>query len=215
MSMVKNIKPGLQIPQQARSQKTMLSILAATRELLEQKDFSEISIHGIVEHAGCSVGAFYGRFKDKDSLLNALDDQFTLDVIDLIHALTGENSQEFLSLSDYISAIVRALYNLHIEQRGLIRTLILVGRTENDDRFRGRDERINAELPSVFRKLLSFGDQIKHPDPELAVRFGLVQTHFALREMVLWEHLQGSVPVSGEDLICELVRGYLCYLEYQ
>ncbi len=43
--------------------------------LLEEKLFEEISIAEIVEQAGCSVGAFYGRFKDKNSLLMALDER--------------------------------------------------------------------------------------------------------------------------------------------
>jgi hypothetical protein len=70
-------------------------------------------------------------------------------------------------------------------------------------------------LPPVFMKLLSFRQQIKHPNPELAIRFGLLQTHFALREMVLLDHPHESIPVSGDALIQEFVRGYLNYLEYQ
>ncbi len=64
---------GVQQPVQERSLQTMNRILDATSQLLEQKLFEEISIAEIVELAGCSVGAFYGRFKDKDSLLKALD----------------------------------------------------------------------------------------------------------------------------------------------
>ena len=213
--MAKNSNLGLQTPQQARSRRTMQHIMAATIELLKQKTFDEISIQEIVDRAGCSVGAFYGRFIDKESLLHALDDQLTQVVIDLIHALTSEDAATYTNLSDFITAVVRTLYNLHVERRGLMRTLLLAGRTETDTRFREREERINAMLTPILLKLLSFREQIKHPNPDLAIRFGLIQMHFALRETVLWDHPHESIPVSGDDLIHELVRGFLGYLEYQ
>lgn len=213
--MTDNSNLGLQTPQQARSRRTMQHILAATIELLKQKTFDEISIQEIVDLAGCSVGAFYGRFKDKGSLLHALDDQLTQVVIDLIQGLTSEDAAALTNLSDFITAVVRTLYNLHVERRGLMRTLLLAGRIETDSQFREQEERINASLSPVFLKLLSFREQIKHPNPELAIRFGLIQMHFALREMVLWDHPSESIPVSGDNLIHELVRGFLGYLEYQ
>ena len=64
-------------------------------------------------------------------------------------------------------------------------------------------------------KLWSYRDQIRHPNPELAVQFGLFRTHFALREMALWDHPHEGIPVSGDGLIRELLCGYLHYLEYQ
>jgi len=202
-------------PQQARSQKTMQNIMASTIELLNQKAFTEISIQEIVERVGCSVGAFYGRFKDKDSLLHALDDQLTQMVLNLIHELTENSEAAYTTLPDFTTAITQMLYNLYVEQQGMMRTLIITGRTHTDPRFREREDRINAALHPVFLKFLSFRECIKHPNPELAIRFGLQKTHFALREMVLWAHPQGSIPVSGDELIREFVTGFLNYLEYQ
>jgi AcrR family transcriptional regulator len=41
----------------------------AAQRLLAHRDYESVSIIDIVKEAGCSVGAFYGRFHDKDSFL--------------------------------------------------------------------------------------------------------------------------------------------------
>jgi len=66
----------IQPPQQARSRASMNQMLDAAAQLLETKTFDELTIAEVVQQAGASVGAFYGRFKDKDALLQALDERF-------------------------------------------------------------------------------------------------------------------------------------------
>ena len=66
---------GVHQPLQDRSFQTMNQIVDATGKLLEEKLFEEISIAEIVKQAGCSVRAFYGRFKNKNSLLMALNER--------------------------------------------------------------------------------------------------------------------------------------------
>src|SRR5215471_12340944 len=67
--------PGLRSPlptKQARSRKTRDALIAAAWKLLEAHPWQVISINDIVKVAGCSVGAFYSRFADKEALLEAL-----------------------------------------------------------------------------------------------------------------------------------------------
>src|SRR5262245_53720095 len=59
---------------QARSQKTLDRFLQATREILCEKEFAEITVAEIVQRAGSSCGAFYARFPSKEALLPALYD---------------------------------------------------------------------------------------------------------------------------------------------
>jgi AcrR family transcriptional regulator len=61
---------------QTRSRKTRDALIAAAWRLLEDQPWQVISINDIVKAAGCSVGAFYSRFADKEALLEALAAQW-------------------------------------------------------------------------------------------------------------------------------------------
>ena len=56
---------------QARSRETRDRLLAVGRELLDRGGFEETHIADIVRDAGCSVGAFYQRFPDKEAFFTA------------------------------------------------------------------------------------------------------------------------------------------------
>lgn len=51
---------------QARSRETRERLIAAGLRLLRRKTFDELSVAEIARAAGCSVGAFYVRFANKD-----------------------------------------------------------------------------------------------------------------------------------------------------
>jgi AcrR family transcriptional regulator len=57
---------------QTRSRRTRDALIAAAWKLLEGQPWQVISINEIVKAGGCSVGAFYSRFADKEALLEAL-----------------------------------------------------------------------------------------------------------------------------------------------
>jgi len=59
-------------PKQARSEETRKRILAAGYELLNRGAFASASIADIAREAGCSVGAIYRRFQDKEAFENEL-----------------------------------------------------------------------------------------------------------------------------------------------
>jgi AcrR family transcriptional regulator len=63
--------------QQARSRATRARILAAAEEVFAEKGYDGARLSDIAEVAGCSVGAVYFRFKDKDALFSAIAESFT------------------------------------------------------------------------------------------------------------------------------------------
>jgi AcrR family transcriptional regulator len=57
-------------PLQSRSEKSLGKMVAACRALAEERgNLDDISLNEIVARAGTSIGAFYGRFKDKEAFL--------------------------------------------------------------------------------------------------------------------------------------------------
>lgn len=62
----------LQPPRQRRAKETEQALLTAGRELLAQRDFASVSVAQIAAACQVSVGAFYGRFRDKMAFFDAL-----------------------------------------------------------------------------------------------------------------------------------------------
>src|SRR5579871_3811602 len=77
MTSDKHDPTGLRPAKQARSSRTLERILRATRDLLHEKEFEEITVAEIVQRAQSSCGAFYARFPSKEALLPALYDAYT------------------------------------------------------------------------------------------------------------------------------------------
>ena len=46
--------------------------MSAAAELFVRDGYEKTSVNGIVEKAGCSVGAFYGHFKSKQELASLI-----------------------------------------------------------------------------------------------------------------------------------------------
>lgn len=62
----------LQPPRQRRARETEQALLGAGRELLAKRDFAAVSVAQIAAACQVSVGAFYGRFRDKMAYFEAL-----------------------------------------------------------------------------------------------------------------------------------------------
>lgn len=64
-------EPGRTIRQE-RSRKTYEAFISAGFRLLEKDEFESMTIAGLAEAAGYSVGAFYARFQSKDEFFEAM-----------------------------------------------------------------------------------------------------------------------------------------------
>ncbi len=71
---------------QDRSRATRDKLLKAGFKLLKRKQFEQLSVADIAAAAGCSVGAFYVRFVDKERYFLALAEQFRAERRDEIDA---------------------------------------------------------------------------------------------------------------------------------
>ncbi|MBI9050821.1 MAG: TetR/AcrR family transcriptional regulator [Anaerolineaceae bacterium] len=203
----------VQQPQQARSQETMQNILDAAALILERKNFEELTIAEIVHEAGTSVGAFYGRFKDKDALLQALDERFFDEFEKDIQVFLSPQNIQHKSITEIVHQVCALLVTTYSRQTGVLRSLNLKSRLTNDSHFLRREKRSWDEFYPVLQKiLLSYDAQISHPDPHLATRLGFQQMFYTMREILLWEPLRDEPAYPSKQLIDELSRAYLAYL---
>ncbi len=200
-------------PRQRRSRATLDRLLDATAALLEEKPFDEASVAEIARRAGTSVGAFYGRFPDKESLLDCFDERF--------FKLARASSDEFFdspewcgaSLDDSVARLVSLLVCNHRRHRGVLRALALRGCGEPGSPFRERAARHNRYvLERIKAHLLSRPGPIPHPDPARAVELAFLFTVGSVREAVLFEGIGGLAVPGDDELAAELTRAFLAYL---
>ncbi|MFG2723406.1 TetR/AcrR family transcriptional regulator [Streptomyces sp. NPDC048416] len=62
-------------PRQARSAATLARVLLAAEEIAVSVGLEEMTIAGVAERAGVSVGTIYRRFEDKEQLITALSER--------------------------------------------------------------------------------------------------------------------------------------------
>jgi AcrR family transcriptional regulator len=109
---------------QARSRMRRDQLLAAGRELLNRGAFEATSIGDIAREAGCSVGAFYQRFPDKEA--------FFFVVVEAVMADIAADAERFVSAESIAKASIElalaecAKYwaQTYRRYRGFFRTVI-------------------------------------------------------------------------------------------
>ena len=206
--------PPVNQPRQARSQRTMNRILDAAELLLEDKPFNELSVQEIVRAAGSSVGSFYGRFQDKDGLLQALDERYFDTIIQLIETADAELPWDQLSLAETVQALAELIVTLHSQKQGVQRTLIMAARQNPDQGVRAREDRLWAAVPTLVERLAAYEAEIRPRPAGPAIQFALFQMYYSAREMMLWPHLARNMPFQGEALASALSASCLAYLRH-
>jgi len=199
-------------PRQARSRETLDRILDAAETLVADKGFDDATIAEIVRRAGSSVGAFYARFHDKDGLLYALYERYLEQAVATADDALEPGRWRGADVRELLAAVVRFLVAIYREQGGLIRAFVL--RNHTDPEFRARQERLSHYVADKLTTvLLEQRDEIRHPDPERAVAFGLSMVFAAIESNVLFgETRSRALALSDDDFAAELTRAYLAYL---
>lgn len=199
-------------PRQARSQETLERILDAAEHLVTEKGFEDTTVAEVVSRAGSSVGAFYARFHDKDGLLYALYERYLAQATATADTVLAPAQWEGAGIERIVREVVAFLVAIYREQAGLIRAFVL--RNHTDAEFRARRERLSHHIHALLGALLlARRDEIRHPQPERAVVFGLAIVFSTLESSMLFGELRSTELVLDDDeLAAETARAYLAYL---
>ncbi|HLJ74195.1 MAG TPA: TetR/AcrR family transcriptional regulator [Thermoanaerobaculia bacterium] len=206
------MKPREIEPKQERSRHTMHRLLSATEALLEHGGLEAATVPAIAKAAGLSVGVVYRRFPDKDMLLREVYLRFFETTIAQNRVQIQLAGEKDLSLERLARGMIRGIAQGYRRRRGLLRALNRYAETHPDPEFRRKAKRLNrATMNSVAALLLSHRDEIKHPDPEMAIEFGLLAVIAVLHLAVLEEEgVEGiRMPDKLEE---ELVRLFFRYI---
>lgn len=200
-------------PKQERSRHTLHRLLSATEALLEHGGLEAATVPAIAKAAGLSVGVVYRRFPDKDMLLREVyirffDTTFAQNRVQ-IQLVAGKTD---VSLEKLARGLIVGMAEGYRRRRGLLRALVRYARTHPDPEFRRKAQQMNrATLNTIGALLLSHSDQIRHPNPEVAIEFGLLAVASTLQNAVLEEESVHGLKMP-QRLDEELVRLFFRYL---
>lgn len=201
------IRPALQ----ARSQATRRRILEAVDKLVQEGRFESASIADITRASGCSVGAFYGRFSDKDAVLLSFYSQRCDELERQVIIVLDED--ETAPLQTILSQLIEVLLAHSIKYREFL--LAFQSRfTSGDTEFVERSRQMNWRLIDALAKALKVREsQFNHPNPEIAAVFTLAIIGGLTRDAIL--HGAGLVgkKVSSMNFAEELERAVVGYLQ--
>lgn len=201
-------------PQQRRSRATRRRILAATNHLLKSRAFESFSVQEIAAMAGCSIGAFYGRFRGKEDLLEPMLDRHYRAIGRWIRRAVNNRRWRALSLEPRMTWVVRMNIRVLRSRRWLIRPLTVYLR-QGDVCLTEDQHRLRASITVQVRDLLmDCAGEVSHADPSDAIDFALFLVSTLCRERVLFGELseRGWIGHGDEELEKQISRAACAYL---
>lgn len=150
-------------PQQARSAATLARVLRAAEEIASSSGLEEMTMTGVAERAGVSVGTIYRRFEDKEQLITALTERMLERREDYVaeQLRTAEPS-----LSGVMDAYAHALLQSFADSSNLFPELLRARGTKSLDRGASTITKIHRIL---LEAAAPYADQIRRSDSETAL----------------------------------------------
>jgi AcrR family transcriptional regulator len=199
-------------PRQKRSRESLERLLAAAEEQIRLHGVEALTISGVVNSVGLSVGAFYARFPDKTALVHAVQDRFHSRLEPRIREQMLAEAGPKSTLAEALDAAVDVLLRNVVGERELSRAFMSL--SVADPVLRARGELVNSQRRETFSEiLLVHSDEIGHPDPSLAisVAYGMYAAVVRGRLMFGAEH-ELYHEIDSATLYRELKKALTRYL---
>lgn len=189
-------------------------LLDAAEAVIREEGISELTVVKVVKKARSSVGAFYRRFPDRDSLLFAIQERNHARAIKVYDAQMEMLRRRRASLEDTLSELFSLRARMVIQDSPLLHAFVVQEALMPIFQEEGRKfyAYCRATMADV---LLSYRDEIAHPEPELAAEM-VCRTWLALMEQTV---LYGRSPFDSEarsgdpaTLVAEYTRAMAAYL---
>ena len=157
-------------PKQSRSRRTLERIVQAALEILEERGYTALTVQSVVDRANSSVGSFYARFSGKEDLLDYLGERVWDQALQRWDSAVGARDWSEIDLQHIAEGSMGLLVDIGASRAGYLRALDQARGIDGLAYNRFRD----GVLGDVAGILLERRDEISHPEPELAVRLGLL-----------------------------------------
>ena len=108
---------------QARSEATFHALVQAGRKALEHGGFEGMKIAELAQAANASVGAFYGRFENREAFLEVVQQVAVADMEGHFRVLFDTLDREHADLPRFMHAIAQICVACYRDNRGLYRAV--------------------------------------------------------------------------------------------
>jgi AcrR family transcriptional regulator len=198
---------------QERSQRTLERLLDAAEAVIREKGFGEAAVADIAARAGCSVGTFYRRFRDKHALLHALDERFAEEFRATMQQAVAAERWEGAPIVEILTGYLEFSLEEGTSRASLHRATLMLG--ARDGAFTDRQLGLARELHERLRDLLlARRAEIGHPRPEVAVEFVLEQLRVMLMARLDLRSIGPQLAsFSDTHFIAEALASVRAYLQ--
>ena len=171
----------------------MTRILDAFEGLLRTKPYAQLMINDIAREAKTGAGSIYARFRDKRSILLAVQDRLRSQARDHFAELYDPGCWTDASLEKALDRVIRANLVWHREHRNIIRSSLL---TDDSD--------ILEAISNAFGPINArFSVLIRHHLPHLTKAASMQAASKMLRLMLAVFHqmvIFGDISPTGHEL---------------
>lgn len=196
---------------QQRSRATRDAILGVVERLVVENRFDTASVQDIVREAGSSVGAFYGRFTDKNAaLFSFYDDRCGKLERRLWRKL---DDIEVRDISAMLDTCIDEIVGHTLGSAPLLRACRRHFFDGGDSSFLRRAQTMNARLYMLLNpRLEANADRLTFRDSHVATWFCLALVGGLVRDGVLAGSMLAKHEMDASRFIAELRRAVFGYL---
>jgi AcrR family transcriptional regulator len=201
-----DLPDGVLPVKQPRGGRTRDRLLAAGQRLIAKRDFDSMSVAEIAEAAGCSVGAFYQRFRDKNALFGALIAQYVSEAQATTVALFSTFNDDRL-----IGALVTATADRFRSNAGLLRAAIR-RRMEDASVWDPIRRQGHFAADSFIAWLAARRSRALTDEEIIATRFAFQVLYGTLNNAVI--NAPGPLDLADAEFVVQLERAFRLALLY-
>lgn len=194
---------------QARSRNKLEKLLEVGQEMMVEVGFDRMRVVDIAERAGCSTGAFYQRFADKEALLEALAQRFAERSTAMMDELLRPERFDGQPFAVVVRRVVVVMVRLASGNAALVREVVRASLRDIGSwtYFSTMRDHFMDRLFVVARNYPEVADRARPAGPlDLGVQLVLA----ALLNRSLADPRITAIP--DDDLACELASAVIRYL---
>jgi len=191
-------------------------MLDAAEAVLAKHGLEGATLPRIATQAGISPPHVYRRFRDKDALMAAVFQRLTERSSAATVAQFDPETVRPIGLVQFSKNMIEGMIRNFRADAGLSRASVQYSEEHWEVGFVRKARASEAQsFQTMVNTFLMWRDQIKHPQPERAIRFAFVMVALALRELILFGRtriFEDILPLDDNTLREELPRMFLRYL---
>ena len=199
----------------ARPDEALERVLKAGMDVLQESGIEGFTLQEVSRRAGVSIGSIYARVPSRDALIMAIYDramEWTEEQGQLMEQLLRDAARPELGPRERVETIVADLATTILSHSEVLRVFMRQAPLHSEIWRRGA-ETSQATAKGFARAILEHREDLRHPDPELAVDVAYRMVYCTVvRRITHGPNFESARTVADKRLVRELSRAVADYL---